>query len=162
MFSGRGFQRTICELRRADPCSRFVLVGYSCGANRVRSLAHRLNEEGIDVELLVYLGGDTIRDGDESRPCNVRRILNITGRGYIGYAFMLNGDTIQGAENIRINVHHLGLPSRPETVEAITRALLDVVCGETAYESAAPLAAPAARETLPPLGAAAAPALRIP
>ena len=61
------------------------------------------------IDLLVYLGGDSILNDDASRPANVGRIVNITGHGslLLGYDLFLKGDNIQGASNHRLDVRAL-------------------------------------------------------
>jgi hypothetical protein len=127
MFDGSAFRTRICRIRECDPDARVVLLGYSYGANRARSLMHALAEDGVHVDLLIYLGGDTIWDCERSRPANACRILNITGHGFwaYGFGFLCRGDNIAGAENLRLSTYHLGLPSHPETVEAVVRAVVE-------------------------------------
>jgi len=117
------FRTMIQRARRADPEARVVLVGYSLGANRARSLAHQLKDDGVRIDLLVYLGGDTIKNEDASRPTNAERILNINGHGSVllGYDLFLNGDRIQGASNHRLEARHFLLPTRAETTELLVR-----------------------------------------
>ena len=77
------FPNEVHEVRERDPEAKIVLVGFSWGANYVRSMAHRLADDGIPVDLLVYLVGDTIWNMPDSRPPNVRRVVNVRGRGLI-------------------------------------------------------------------------------
>ncbi len=76
------------------------MLGYSAGANRARQLANELNAKGVRVDLLVYLGGDTIDNTAASRPPNVGQIVNITGHGYLprGGDLFFNGTDLDGAE----------------------------------------------------------------
>ncbi len=111
-----------------DPAARVVLVGYSAGANRARDLAHELKQDGIRVALLVYVGGDTIRNVPTSKPDNVERVLNINGHGLalLGGDLLFKGEDIDGAANHRLNARHMLLPSRPETAELLAQHLLAV------------------------------------
>ena len=111
----------IKEIRRCDADARIVLVGYSGGTYVVRTLAHDLQADGIDVDLLVYLGGDMIHNTTHRRPCNARRILNITGNGLLltGGNLLWKGTTLDCAVNVRIPVRHILLPSRRETIQLL-------------------------------------------
>jgi hypothetical protein len=120
------YGQQIRKLRREDPGARVALLGFSAGANCVRELAQRLKEDQVPVDLLVYLGGDTIRNVPRSRPENVGRILNITGHGYVfyGYDLLFRGDQIDGARNLRLDARHICLPSQREAIDALVRELL--------------------------------------
>ena len=86
------------RLRSQGPC--IVLMGYSMGCNRVRSVAHRLAENGIQVELLIYLFGNTLFDSPRNSPDNVCRILNLGCHGVAlshgRRPFFMNGPTLPG------------------------------------------------------------------
>jgi hypothetical protein len=120
------YGQRIRTLRREDPGARVALLGFSAGANCVRELAWRLKEDQVPVDLLVYLGGDTIRNVPRSRPENVGRILNITGHGLVfyGYDLLFRGDQIDGARNLRLDARHFCLPSQREAIDALVRELL--------------------------------------
>jgi hypothetical protein len=118
----------IRKVYRVDPAARFVLAGYSAGANAVRDLAHDLKSDGISVDLLVYIGGDTIRNVPASKPDNVRTLLNINGHGLVllGYDVCFKGSDIDGAVNHRLDARHMLLPSRPQTAELLAQHLAEV------------------------------------
>lgn len=134
------FRTMIHEVRKDDLEARVVVVGYSLGANCARTLANQLKDDGLRIDLLVYLGGDSVKNADASRPANVGRIVNITGHGsmLLGYDLFINGDNIQGASNHRLDARHFLLPTRAETAELLVRniAALD----RTPLPEAAPLA----------------------
>jgi hypothetical protein len=119
--------REVLRLRSQDPEARFVLVGFSLGANYVRKLANELNDDHVPVELLVYLGGDTVRDGPHSRPPNVRRVANLMGNGliFLGRNVAFCGEDIEGALNHRQKRgRHICLPSRKQTIDLLSAELL--------------------------------------
>ncbi len=128
MSQSRDYYYEIRRLHRADPQAKFVLLGFSAGAYLARNIAHSLQDEGIGVEVLIYIGGDALRNEDRSRPANARRIINITGHGYLltGRNLFMNGEHIAGAENLRLPVRHMALPSQAETISAVLRALVDL------------------------------------
>ena len=83
MMATSAFRNRILHIRASNPQARIVLLGFSAGANCVRSLAHALQKDNVTIDLLIYLGGVMVLDGDYSRPENVRRIVNITGHGLV-------------------------------------------------------------------------------
>jgi hypothetical protein len=122
------FREKIKQVRKDDSQAQIVVIGYSTGANCVRTLANELKDDGVRIDLLVYLGGDTIKDADRSRPENVGRILNICGHGMIllGYDLFVCGDEIKGASNHRLDARHFLLPTRPEAAELLVRYVVDL------------------------------------
>src|SRR5262249_35646320 len=78
----------IHRIHQEDPQARFVLIGFSFGANMVCSLANSMNKDGIPLDLLVYLGGNTLHNNEHDQPPNTKRILNILATGAIWH-----GDT---------------------------------------------------------------------
>lgn len=117
------------KIRRTDPQARVVLIGFSCGANLVRGIANDLNQDGTPVDLLVYLVGDFIFDKPESKPANVRRIVNIRGHGLIFTGGNLcHGEDIEGARNVNLKCRHILAPSRRETLELLMEELLELAC----------------------------------
>ncbi len=119
------FRQSIVNLKRDEPNAKIVLLGYSAGANAIRALAHALDKDRVEVESLVYVGGDTIKNEPLSRPPNVRRILNINGHGalVLGYGLYYEGDHLDGAENHRVDSKHLMLPAQVETAELLAKHL---------------------------------------
>jgi pimeloyl-ACP methyl ester carboxylesterase len=120
----------IRAIRGRDPQARVVLIGFSWGAHAVRRLATDLNRDGTPVDLLVYLVGDLIRDTPESKPCNVRRIVNVRGHGLIllGGDLFFNGEDMDGCRNCTLKCRHILAPSRRETVELLLEELLALAC----------------------------------
>lgn len=110
----------IRTIRASDPNAKVVLMGYSLGANRVRALANELGREGVQIDLLVYLGGDMVRDPDKSSPANVSNVLNVRAHGLlITGGDLLNGADLPAARNVRLNTRHMKIPSRNETVDLV-------------------------------------------
>jgi hypothetical protein len=122
----RGAGRQIREIRLSDPDAKIVLVGYSWAAVVVRRLANDLEKEGITLDRLVYLGGDYIRNTQQSRPANVAKVVNIRGHGLMlsGYDLFFNGADIDNATNLQLDTRHFVLPSRAETVETLASMLV--------------------------------------
>jgi hypothetical protein len=130
MVHAPAYAQQIRALRREDPGARVALLGFSAGANCVRQVAQRLKADQVCIDLLVYLGGDMIRNVPRSRPENVGRILNITGHGCVlyGYDLFFRGDQIDGACNLHLDARHFGLPSQREAIDALVRELLALAC----------------------------------
>ena len=65
------FTDEIRKVHQRDPEARFALVGFSFGANMVRNVANAVRADGVNVDLIVYLGGNTLTNSEEDRPPNV-------------------------------------------------------------------------------------------
>lgn len=122
LYHAAYFRKEIFRIHEEDSMAHFVLIGFSFGANVVRSLTNGMKERDIPVDLLVYLGGNTLKDVPEDRPSNALRIVNILASGCIW-----NGAWLEGAENIHeTDVWHFGTPSHPRTLAVLARQLADV------------------------------------
>jgi hypothetical protein len=116
------FEKEIRTIRSDDPEARFVLIGFSLGANMVRSIANTARNEGITIDLLVYLGGNTLGNEERDQPDNVARVVNILATGWI-----FNGVWMDRAENIEeTDVYHFGSPTHPETLSMLARELTGI------------------------------------
>jgi hypothetical protein len=117
------FNNEIKRIHEEDPEARFVLIGFSFGANMVRDLAQWARERDTMIDLLVYLGGNTLKNCPEDMPENVLQIVNILAHGCIW-----NGDTMDGAINMQVSgfCWHFGSPTHKETIEVLTRELATV------------------------------------
>ena len=126
LYSSVGFAAKIRDTRHDDPDARIVLIGFSAGANYVKSTANTLTRDGVRIDLLVYLVGDTVWNTPDSRPENVGRIVNIRAKGLIltGGDFGFNGEDIDGARNYQIECRHILAPSRSETLTILMEELL--------------------------------------
>jgi hypothetical protein len=116
------FDDEIHRIREEDPQAHFVLIGFSFGANMVRHLAQSANEDGIPIDLLVYLGGNTLDNTPHDKPENVKQIVNILASGCIW-----NGAWMDGAINMHeTNVWHFGSPTHPDTLRVLAQELVKV------------------------------------
>jgi hypothetical protein len=131
------FRTTIRRIHKEDPGGRFVLMGFSLGANRARDLANAAGEDHIPIDLLVYAGGNTLKNTPADQPANALRIANILASGCIW-----NGAHMDRADNISCaDVWHFGSPSHPRTLAYLARELAVVaerVPAETRPGPAAP------------------------
>lgn len=130
LFSSHVFCRRIRNIVDEDPDAKIVLIGFSLGCNYVRCMANLLGRQGIQVDLLVYLAGDTIFNTARSCPENVCRVLNINAHGLVltGGDLTLKGAELDCARNCFVDTRHILVPSRHETVELIMEELLALAC----------------------------------
>jgi hypothetical protein len=130
LYSSHGFNDRIREIRAQDPQARIALIGFSYGANYVRHMVNFLAKDGTQVDLLIYLGGDTVLNTPYSYPCNVVRVLNVRARGLVllGGDLFWNGADIDGARNCFVDCRHILIPSRRETLEVLMEELLTLAC----------------------------------
>lgn len=122
------FKKEMRRIHKDDPEVRFVLIGFSFGANIARELANSVKDDGILIDLLIYLGGNTLENTPRNQPENVVRILNILALGCIW-----NGAQLDRAENIQYrDVLHFGSPTHPQTREMLARELA-IVAGRVPF-----------------------------
>jgi hypothetical protein len=132
------FDSEIRKVCQEDPDARIVLVGFSFGANVVRSLAQSVKAEGIPIASLIYFGGNTLSNTDRDQPENAEHITNILAVGCIW-----NGDQMDRAENLRApGVWHFGSPTHPTSLKALARELARVAATVTVVEEAPVLPPP--------------------
>jgi hypothetical protein len=113
------FSREIRRLHHEDPEARFVLIGFSFGANAVRDIANEVGKDDIPIDLLVYCGGNTLEDRPKDRPANALRILNFLATGCIW-----NGADITGALNeCYSDVWHFGSVTHLHTLNVLVDEL---------------------------------------
>ena len=134
-YHGGYFADEIRRIHAADPEARFVLLGFSAGANVACAMTRALGEKDqITIDLLVYLGGNTLDNEPASRPANALRVVHILASGYIW-----KGEPIDGAENYRYtDVWHFGSPTHGATLETLARELAVVAERVTFVESVPP------------------------
>jgi hypothetical protein len=118
------FAKEFRRLHQEDPDARCVLVGFSFGANVACKLAKLAGDAGMPVDLLVYLGGNTLKNVPRDRPEHVVKIVNILSKGCIW-----NGAQLDGAENVEYtDCYHFGSPSHPHTLDVLAHELAMVAC----------------------------------
>jgi hypothetical protein len=116
------FEKEIVRIHKEDPDARFALVGFSFGANTVRDICHTVEADDVHIDLLVYLGGNTLHNVPEDRPANAAQIVNILATGCVW-----NGDTLDDAINLTYpDVYHFGSPTHPQTLTLLAEELTKV------------------------------------
>jgi hypothetical protein len=140
------FERELKRIHEEDPLARFVLIGFSFGANMVRDVARDAKKDGITIDLLVYLGGNTLENRPEDRPDNALKIVNILASGCIW-----NGDTLDGALNLHYSdVWHFGSPSHHHTLKVLAEELSVVADRVPLIVETVAHSVPAGPEEVPP------------
>jgi len=145
-------EKEIHRLAQTDPEAHFVLVGFSFGTNEVCSITRHLQAHQIPIDLLIYLGGDTLHNVPKDRPANARRIINITARGcnLLFLGLIWDGVDLDGATNVRVTeVGHSSLPTYRQTVELLSRSLAEVASAVPVATPLSPPVMPAALLTAP-------------
>jgi hypothetical protein len=128
------FTDEIRKIHAREPEARFALVGFSFGANMVRNIANAVRDEDIAIDLIVYLGGNTLTNAEEDRPANVQRVVNILATGWVW-----NGATMDNAENVTYdNVWHFGSPTHPHTLDVLAHELTEVAARVPYVERVSP------------------------
>ncbi|HZT81346.1 MAG TPA: hypothetical protein VFA26_14045 [Gemmataceae bacterium] len=146
LFHTWHFEGEIKKVKEKDPDARIVLIGFSFGANMVCHLANAAKKDGIPIDLMVYLGGNTMKNEPHDQPENVHRMINILAQGCIW-----NGDTLERAENIQVTgVWHFGSPTHPYTLEVLARELAAVAASVPVPAPPPEPVLPAWPETAPP------------
>jgi hypothetical protein len=119
MYHTPCFIDEIRRLHRDDPLARFVVIGFSFGANCARELCHAVARDDIPIDLLVYLGGNTLENCPHDRPANACRVVNILACGWIW-----NGAHFDDAVNVEYeDVYHFGSPTHPHTLGMLNEEL---------------------------------------
>ena len=125
LYHAAYFKKEMHHIHETDPDAHFVLIGFSFGANMVRDMALEAKKAGIQIDLLVYLGGNTLDNTPHDRPDNVGMVVNVLATGWIW-----NGTTFNDAENINLpDVWHFGSPTHRVTLEVLARDLAQVAAG---------------------------------
>jgi hypothetical protein len=116
------FKSQIRRIHQEDPQAHIVLVGYSLGGSTMHSLAHTLHDEGINVDLLVYLDAKCFLNNLHHRPDNVCHVVKI-----VSLAQLWDGGLLERAENVRIpDVWHFGAPTHQGTLETLALDLAEI------------------------------------
>jgi hypothetical protein len=117
------FQTMIRQIQQDDPSARFVLVGFSLGANKVCELAQATAVDGITIDLLVFLSGNHWLGGlPNEKPSNVTRVVNILASGFLAHTGQRTW-----AESTQVpGAWHFGTPGHTKTLDLLIRLLAEV------------------------------------
>jgi hypothetical protein len=138
------FKNDIIRIHERDPQARFVVIGFSFGANVSRELVNAVKDKNIVIDLLIYLGGNTLENTPRTQPENVLRIANILATGCIW-----NGTKLDRAKNINYkDVYHFGSPTHRDTCALLAKQLA-VVAARVPYSDKVPSLPPEIEEEIP-------------
>jgi hypothetical protein len=116
------FQKEIRRLHEEDESARFVVMGFSLGANAAWDVANGVKADGVPIDLLIDCGGVALSDDPKSRPDNALRVVHILGQGVDSV-----GTVLDDADNIQLaDVNHFGSPTHPYTTELLAKELTEV------------------------------------
>jgi hypothetical protein len=116
------FEKEIARLHREEPEAHFVVIGFSVGASMARDVALAAKEKGVPIDLLVYLCGTALFEGDRERPENVHRVVSILPQ------VQWNADSFpEDVETIRESgIWHFAAPTHPRTLETLAHEIAAV------------------------------------
>jgi hypothetical protein len=146
VYSGQGFHDTwfageMHRLAVADPDARFVIVGFSSGADYAVSLAESVAWHGIHVTLLATVDPHWWSPSPAQKPGNVEQVMHIHGEPWLFPDRMSPGTDVQIPESYPGNI-----TAHPQTVERLARTLASIAGTVPRPE---PTAAPPIVETTP-------------
>ncbi|MDW8264350.1 MAG: hypothetical protein RMJ52_03355 [Gemmataceae bacterium] len=121
------FDEEVRRAHRYDPQARLILVGCGCGAAVATALCRSLARDGIEVESLVLVGGQFVCPPSSEQLTNVRRVINVIGRGcaWPGCGNPGQEIAVDGAEQIVLpDVGRFALATHPVVLEILTGELL--------------------------------------
>jgi len=134
------FQNEIRRIHQEDPAACFVLVGYSIGGSVVYSMAQTLEEEGIFIDLMVYIDAHSFIHDLNQRPANVGKVVGINSTSWC-----LSGKCHPGEECHWVEtLFHLKAPRKEQTLHTLARELTELAtthcCGSAKprFEGAPP------------------------
>ena len=124
------FADEIKRIHQEEPDARFVLVGFGCGARKIRCLADRASVEGVSVDLMVYLDGK-LPDG-----------MGLENGPMMG-TIVESGSTAVPANPVP---WLFGDPQKHQTVEMLGEQLMHIACTIPVMEPPEPEQLPLPRE----------------
>ena len=118
------FVKEIRRLHREDPDARFVLIGFSFGADMVHAVARAVEADDVHFDLMVLLSCNHPFLGlPHDRPKNVGKVINILAGGRLS-----REDERPWAENVRLcDAFHFGPPTHPATLRLVAHELAEVI-----------------------------------
>jgi hypothetical protein len=111
------FRHEIERIHQEDANARIVLIGHDIGAGVVCSLARDLREEGIGVDLIVYIAGH----GMECGPAAVggTHVINV-----VAGTALWPTPAVAGATAVQAEAGAYAMPSQRTTLELLASELL--------------------------------------
>jgi pimeloyl-ACP methyl ester carboxylesterase len=115
------FASEMLRLSHEEPDTRFVLVGFSLGAESALSLAESVGTKGVPIALLASIDPYWWSSAPAHKPGNVEQVLHVHGERLLFAPAMSAGSDVQIAGSFPANV-----TAQPLAVEAVARAITDV------------------------------------
>jgi hypothetical protein len=112
------------EMRRLalkEPDAKFVLVGFSLGADEAVSLAESVSQHNIPITLLASVDPYWWSDAPAQAPRNVQQVMNIHGEPLLIAGRMSAGTDVQIPETFPANI-----TAHPLTAEHLARSLAEI------------------------------------
>jgi hypothetical protein len=104
-----------------EPDSRFVLVGFSLGADEAVSLAESVSRYNIPITLLASVDPYWWSPAPAQMPRNVQQVMNVHGEPLFVAGRMSAGTDVQIPDTFPANI-----TAHPLTVEHLARSLADI------------------------------------
>lgn len=126
VYAGQGFHDTFFaaemnRLARTEPDAKFVVVGFSSGADFAVSLAESVSRYGIPIALLASVDPHWWSSAPAERPANVEQVMHIHGEPWLFAGRMSAGADVQIPESYPSNI-----TAHPLTVEQVARSLAGI------------------------------------
>src|SRR5205085_7772295 len=113
-------------------------VGFSLGANLMRDLTYAVAEDGVPIDVLMYVDAKFIKDEPHARPGNACKLINFLAKGYL-----FTSGNLEWAENLRLpEGWHFASPTHPGVLEALARELARLAGSVPAIDDAPTLPFP--------------------
>jgi hypothetical protein len=112
------FEKEVCRIHEREPNSRFVVMGFGCGAPLARELTCKLEKAQIGVDLLVYLDGVRLDRTTLDHPTNACHVVHVVAGKQNDSTEVVQGEYIECA-----SAWHLGTPTHCETLKMLAREL---------------------------------------
>jgi hypothetical protein len=112
----------IRDIKAADPDARIAVIGYSMGVCCARKLAQRSKEQGITLDLLIYLDAFAANHSPEHSSTDAKRIVNVITVPRLG---IFGSEPLAGAQNYQfLEVRHVKVPTDSRIVECVLKELI--------------------------------------
>jgi pimeloyl-ACP methyl ester carboxylesterase len=116
------YVKRIRDIKAADPNARIAVIGYSMGVCLARKLAQRSKEQGITIDLLVYLDAFAVNHRPEHTSADAARIVNLITVPRLG---IFGSEPLAGAQNYQfLDVRHVKVPTESRIVERVIEELI--------------------------------------
>jgi pimeloyl-ACP methyl ester carboxylesterase len=120
-YHERFFAEEMRRLSRAEPDARFVVVGFSLGAQAATGLAESVGKEGIPVAMLASVDPYWWSSAPRRKPANVEQVMHVHGERLLFAPTLSAGADVQIPGSWPSNV-----TANPLAVETVARALANV------------------------------------